>query len=379
MMLRKLLFLVFVTLVLRGVATAGVINVPGDITSIESAVSQAADGDTIVMAPGVYKLNLTIGDKAVTLASRFVTTGDISYVRCTVLDGDGETVLDVEPDGRDTQVIGLTVRNGDDGIRAACRMLIANCFFTGLKDAIDYEGGGGVCRNNSFTGNSDDAIDLDGPVEVLIVGNRIWNNDDDGIEIRLHPYSGPLLKTVIAGNTIQGNGEDGIQFIDYSTVSDRKFIIERNIIAYNAMAAVGCMGGENTVENYEAFPVPEEIVLLGNTIAHNNYGVTGGARLAAVNNLIVSTTHSAARGISAGSLIANNLFWDNGQDLDGCVARQQDNLFADPLLGAGYSLSDGSPAIDAGVSGIQWNGQRLQSSLYGQINGKSMDIGAFEK
>jgi Right handed beta helix region len=379
MILRKLLILTIITVVSQGVASAGVINVPGDYPSIESAVDRVAAGDTIIIAPGVYKLNLTISDKAVTLASRFITTGDTSYVHRTVLDGANETVLNVGAGGADTKVIGLTVRNGDDGIMAACRMLIADCFFVANGDAIDYEGGGGVCRNNSFTGNHDDAIDLDGPVAVLIVGNRIWNNNDDGIEIRLHPYTGPVLEIMILGNTIHANREDGIQFIDYSTDSDRKFIIERNIISHNAMAALSCMGNENTVENYEAFPVPEEIVLLNNTIIHNNYGVTGGARLAAVNNLIVSTTHAAAKGIAAKSLIANNLFWDNGRDLDGCTARRENNLYADPLLTAGYRLSAGSPAVDAGADRVEWNGQRLQSELASDVNGKSVDIGAIER
>jgi hypothetical protein len=230
-----------------------------------------------------------------------------------------------------------------------------------------------VCRNNSFTANHDDAVDLDGPVQVEITGNRIWNNGDDGIEIRLHPYEGPVLETRITGNTIHGNGEDGIQFIDYATDSDRQFTIERNLITHNAMAGVGLMGNENTRENYEAFPVPERIMILHNTIAHNKYGITGGGRLALVNNLIVSTAHSAARGIAAGSLIANNLFWNNGADMDSCDARSADNLFADPLLGSDYRLMAGSPALGAGVDRIEWNGQQLQAD---GACGQRINIGA---
>ena len=364
-------------LLVNSSVTGGVIEVPEEASSIEQAVQRAGVGDTILIAPGTHRLNITIGDKAVTLASRFLTGGDTSFVRRTVLDGAGETVLNIEASGAGSAVIGLTVRNGDDGIMAACRMLIADCFFENNGDAIDYEGGGGVCRNNSFTGNGDDAIDLDGPVSVEIVGNRIWSNGDDGIEIRLHPYDGPMLETIIIGNTIHGNGEDGIQFIDYATDSPRRFTIERNLITANAMAGVGCMGGENTVENYEAFPVPERIVLLNNTIAGNNYGITGGARLALVNNLIVSTTRTAAKGIAAGSLIANNLFWENGGDLEGCSARQQDNLFADPLLTGEYKLAAGSPALGAGAKSLEWDGDALRVGMYEPDDGGQVQIGAY--
>ncbi len=61
----------------------------------------------------------------------------------------------------------------------------------GNRDAIDYEGGGGICRNNVFERNRDDAIDLDNATEVIVEGNVIRNN-------------------VISGNT-----EDGIKIIDY--------------------------------------------------------------------------------------------------------------------------------------------------------------------
>ena len=49
---------------------------------------------------------------------------------------------------------------------------------------------GGLCRKNTFDGNSDDAIDLDYAVDVVIEDNILANSGDDGIKIRLHPYTG---------------------------------------------------------------------------------------------------------------------------------------------------------------------------------------------
>ena len=80
------------------------------------------------------------------------------------------------------EVQALTIRNGDDGISCHARIHVENNRFTRNKDALDYEGGGGVCRNNVFEKNGDDGIDLDDGCAVLIEDNVITNNDDDGID-----------------------------------------------------------------------------------------------------------------------------------------------------------------------------------------------------
>ena len=148
--------------------------------------------------------------------------------------------------------------------------------------------------------------------EGVMEDNIIRNNRDDGIEIRLHKYSGPTLDIVIRRNKIIGNKEDGIQIIDYPDKSDRVIRIERNLIAETSMAAIGCMSDGNTRENLEAADTPERIHVINNTFFDNEYGVTGGDSLIAVNNVLADTTRSALKKVDGGSVTAHNLFWNNG-------------------------------------------------------------------
>ena len=260
----------------------------------------AEDGATVLVSPGVYHEEIHIARKSVILASWYLTTKDPKYIRNTILDGsitpdpdpsddDDHPILDqvilVEKDaGEKTTILGFTIRDGDDGISCHAKISIIFNRFVNNDDGIDYEGGGGECRFNSFVANDDDGVDLDQSCEVVVADNEILDNDDDGIEIRLHDYRGKPLQIVIRGNTISGNGEDGIQIIDYPGISDRVIRIERNIIADNAMVGIGCMGDANTLENYEGSDIPERIEIVNNTICANRYGITGGDNLLVINN-----------------------------------------------------------------------------------------------
>src|SRR5688572_19662255 len=157
---------------------------------------------------------------------------------------------------------------------------------------------------------------MDGASEAQIEDNIIRNNKDDGIEIRMHDYTGALLRITLRRNTISGNREDGIQLIDYPGKSNRTFRIERNLLLQNAMAAVGCMSDGKTKENYEGADVPEPILLINNTFADNPYGVTGGENVVVLNNVFLRTARSALRRVDGDSIFSHNLFWHNGRDFE---------------------------------------------------------------
>ncbi len=354
------------------------IKIPGDFTSIQQGVDIAENGDIVLISPGTYNEYIRISGKAITIASLFYTTGEQEYIEETIIDGGGPNVIEVGSGGGGTEIIGLTIQNGLDGIRVNSSVNISHNRIINNGDGIDYEGGGGLCSDNYFAGNSDDGIDLDGPSAVTISSNEIRDNDDDGIEIRLHEYSGSTLNIEISNNFIYNNQEDGVQLIDYPDVSDRIFRIEKNLFVDNAMAAVGFMDNGNTLEDYSGAALPERVFLINNTFAGNNYGIAGGANLIALNNVFTDTQFSALKKVSGDSIASYNLFWNNGTDYEDSSVQVGTTVFANPLLDSDYYLSDGSPAIDSGTDFFEWQGETVLEISGTQYSGSAPDMGAFE-
>lgn len=373
----------------HGAAAPKTLRVPREYATIQSAIDAARDGDTVLVDPGTYREGLRLAGKSVRLVSAFATTGDENAVRNTVLDG-----RFTDPDGRErvrpqiilveatagpaTEIVGFTIRNGDDGISCQGRVRIAHNYFTENEDAIDYEGGGGICEHNRFEKNLDDAVDYDLDCDATVRHNEIIDNDDDGIEIRLHDYHGPTLVLAIHDNVITGNGEDGIQIIDYPGLSDRRIRIERNLIARNKMAGIGCMDDGITEEDYRGAAIPEPIEIINNTIADNEYGITGGERLVAVNNAIVGHRQVGIKKLAGRSIALHNLFWNNATDSVDCQLDERRRLTQDPRFDAAFRPQRGSPCIDAGATEWPSHDDRPVAPGERTYRGAAPDIGAYE-
>ena len=362
------------------VSTASIIRVPEDQPSIQAAINAAQNGDVILVSPGTYNESLTL-NKAITLTSLYFTTGDEAYIASTILDGSGgSSVVDIPAGTPDRPTImGVTIQNATDGVFPYAKFDFLHNIVRDTSDGIDYESGsGGLCQFNVFEMNSDDGIDLDGSVDIVIADNIIRNNGDDGIEIRMQAYSGPTLNYIIKRNEIYSNDEDGIQVIDYSDLSDRFLLIERNLIKDNAMAGLGLMDNGDTTEDYRAASIPERIHVFNNTFIGNNHGLTGGDNLIALNNLFVNCANFAMKNVDGSSIAAYNLFWNNGTDEQGSNLDLDNTLYADPLLDADSHLLSGSPAIDAGISFFQWQGETVLDIPDTEFNGADPDLGMYE-
>jgi hypothetical protein len=298
----------FFILILPIFLFSNTIHVPDQYTAIQLGINAATDGDTVLVAPGFYSERLKLEDKTIILASHFIISNDPEMIQNTIIDGKGETVLEIKDVGEQTSVIGFTIQNGDDGIYSEAKFNLLHNRIIKNKDGIDYENySGGLCRYNIFENNKDDAIDLDDFPDIIIEDNILRNNEDDGIEIRLHKYDGPKITCIIRRNLISGNGEDGIQFIDYPDISNRVFYVMNNVIEKTEMAAIGCMRDGNTKEDYQAADIPERIYLINNTIADNRFGITGGDNMVIVNNIIMNTKKIALKSVNGNSKIAYNL------------------------------------------------------------------------
>lgn len=359
---------------------AAIINIPDDQPNIASGIDSASSGDTILLAPGTYFENIVLR-KDLTIASRFLTTGDTSFIRSTIIDGGSNTIIEIFPPvTQATSIIGLTIQNGDDGIMAEAPFNLLHNYITTCEDGIDYESGsGGMCNYNTFRYNSDDGIDLDGTLYYIeIENNIIIDNEDDGIEIRLHSYNGEASWCQILNNTICRNGEDGIQFIDYADTSNRTYLVERNLICNNDMAGIACMDNGVTVEDYRGAAIPEPIYVFNNTISGHDHGLTGGGSLIAANNIIINSTTLGVKNTAGNSLISHCLLYNNGLDFVNSNLDEMVNIFSDPLIDADYSPNAGSPCIDGGIPFLVVGSDTVLNLQADSYFGSAPDIGAVE-
>jgi hypothetical protein len=373
---RRLSLLAVAAVALGPAAPAEVLHVPADYATIQAAIDAASTGDTVLVAHGTYAGGLVIAGKTITLASLYIVTGDPADVTQTIVTG-GDPMLRIAVSATDTTVMGLSFQSGGYGlVNYAPRASILNNRFIDTGDAVSFETSGGVVRGNLFDGASDDGVDADhASSDLTIENNVIVDSNDDGIEIRLHDYTGPMITIVIRNNTIAGNDEDGIQLIDYAGLSNRRFRIERNLIVDNAQAGLGCTANGNSAEDLAGSAMLEEVQLLNNTFSGNPVAITGGDNMLVLNNVIANSTQTGLKRASASSLASFNDFWNNATDHSGSNVDVASSLFEDPLLGPGFQLQPGSPCIDAGAATLSWNGSEVAAPSH---SGPAPDLGARE-
>ena len=123
-----------------GAAGAATLPVPAAYSTIAAAVAAAADGDTVLVAPGTY------AEHGIFLSAPIVIRGETGDPDDVVIDaGGGGRVFACLDVGADTVLRGLTLRNGFHpehggavyGVRASLR--IEDCVFRG-NEAHDWGG-----------------------------------------------------------------------------------------------------------------------------------------------------------------------------------------------------------------------------------------------
>jgi hypothetical protein len=93
---------------------AQIINVPAGYPTIQQGIDASGNGDTVLVAPGIYFEIISFNGKNITVASYFLTTQDTSYISQTVIDGCGSGIVVKFISGEDSTacLMGFSIRNG---------------------------------------------------------------------------------------------------------------------------------------------------------------------------------------------------------------------------------------------------------------------------
>jgi hypothetical protein len=294
---------------------ARVINVPDDFENIQAGIDEAEDGDTVLVAPGVYEENITTAGKGnLTIGSLTLTTGDPDFIAETIIDGGGEgaavTFMNMQRDVRIT-LQGFTIRNGNNspggGIEAgmAIHAELSDLVVTGnvghgiaaygiwdvhlRRVRISDNIGSGIwisaenasledCEisNNNRGGGSMDAVDLtltrvsfiDNVGSGLALGPRVrrpvvldhltiartrMQNDQGGMGLKLYAQSGSDVIAHLTNSIISSNEGSAIVLREGPENSDVRLTVDFSDIE----------GGRDNIEILEGGE-PEIVWLEGN-------------------------------------------------------------------------------------------------------------------
>ena len=395
-------------------ARAATINVgPGQTyTTIQAGIDAAANGDTVLVAPGTYNENIDFMGKAITVTSS-------GGAAATIIDGgsNGPAVTFKSGETAAAVISGFTIQHGGElgwvttiGDYGIGNIYVLNSSPTILNNTITLGNCWGIetswsaatIENNTISQTQDpdgdcsfgggaaiivwggiNGYNANGINSGVILGNTIENNVESGLEdaggnggAGIAVWGGaPLIKNNIIRNNASPGGSGGaINF-----VNSRGTVIAQNLIYGNS---AGCGGGAIATDG-------DGLYVFNNTIVDNvgaadagfsecasiaqiypspdTYGTDNPSEVF-INNIIAgSTSYPAvncswfeAPSLSTQPTFENNILYNAGGPFFGSycidVSQQDNNIAADPQFvnqsENNYHLQSTSPAIDSGQNSV---------------------------
>ncbi len=281
---------------------------PGNYTSIQDAVDNASDGDTVFVFDdsSPYYENVVV-DKSIKLIGENRDT--------TVIDAEGSGGDVVYLSGGGATVSGFTIQNcqlitGAEGIDIQSNYnTVMNCRILNNTDGIALWSNGNKISGNIISNSVDAAIYIDGANSNTITGNTISNNQHNGIMFYMSSYN------TISDNNISNNGWFGIVagMSDYNTVSGND-IISNN---YDGINLIFCnnntITGNTIVDNDDGIFLRESCddnqIFENNIISNNWRGVD--LRYSSSNNNVIYHNNIIDNTVNNAYDEGNNI-WDDG-------------------------------------------------------------------
>jgi parallel beta-helix repeat protein len=278
-----------------------VIHVPADYPTVQAAINNARNGDTIQVSKGTYKENVVV-NKTISLIGEDKSN--------TIIDGGnvGDAIF-VTADN--VTISGFTATSGESGWpHGGINIEARNSVITGNN--ASYNKGDGIIssfdgHNNSIFNNvashNMEGIRVDGFYSLAqVANNTIEFNQGDGVFL----YS--VSNASFEDNVISSNGHGGIA-VQAGSIN---VTLKRNLIFDNYWEGVGLQNTNNSL-------VEENIIVRSGAHALNGYLVGIGLDHAnnniVVGNDLISNRVGLADSSSSDNLIYHNDFYNNVQQV----------------------------------------------------------------
>jgi hypothetical protein len=313
-------------------------NGSADYTTIQAAIDNAANGDTIIAADGIYT---GTGNRDIDFTGKTLTVRSDN--------GPEKCIIDCQA-GSGNKHRGFVFHSGESNDSVLTGFTITNGY--GPEEDIGYgpqsHGGGIFCRSSSPIinnclvednvakfGGGIDSYNASPLIEYCIIASNTVSNTGSGISCR---NGNPMVSNcTITGNTASFGG--GIECVD-TTLTISNSIIIKNSATYRG-------GGIRNIGN---------ITFTNCTISENTAGTAGGGiwcqdSSATIQNCIVwNNTAPTDPGLGSSTMypsVITVLYSDMQGGYSGTGNINVDPDFVNPA-GDDYHLSVGSPCIDSG-------------------------------
>jgi hypothetical protein len=271
--MKRLLILLIVLLTVffsNTVVAQNTIHVPAQYLTIQEGINAASNGDTVLVADGLYYENINFLGKAITVASHYLVDGDTTHIENTIINGS-------QPTNPDSGSVVYFV-SGEDTNSVLCGFTITGGSGTNwYLDMWLREGGGIFCLSSGAR-----------IVKNYITRNRIDGTTGDGGGVWVVNMTSSLPYLILEQNRITEN------FIRGNTVGVEIFVTGGGAVVWGtsarivgnlferdtAAASYGAVGGGLAFQGFPDGPYPIGVIqgniFRGNVVTTLQRGAFGG-------------------------------------------------------------------------------------------------------